>query len=187
MTDLPSRITLLLDSDDPGASAELLPLVYEELRALARARIAREKPGQTLQATALVHEAYLRLAGQTEVQWADRMHFLRVAANMMRRILVNHDRDRRRLKRGGSAQRVDLDGIEPTEEHDPVDLVALDDALVRLQDVDPRKVEIVQLRFFAGLTLRETAQALNLSIAQIKREWALVKAWLMRDLEGGRR
>lgn len=158
---------------------------YADLRRLADRFLGRERRGHTLQATALVHEAWLRLAQQTQVAWADRMHFLRVAAEMMRRILVNHERDRRRLKRGGQARRIELEDVELSERNERIDLLALDDALTRLQAVDPRKVEMVQLRYFGGLTLHETAEALQLSVAHIKREWALVKAWLLRELDGG--
>jgi RNA polymerase sigma factor (TIGR02999 family) len=163
----------------------LVQRAYADMRRLADRFLGRERRGHTLQATALVHEAWLRLAQQTEVEWADRMHFLRVAAEMMRRILVNHERDRRRLKRGGQMQRLELTDAEPFESNDRIDLLALDDALSKLQAIDARKVELVQLRYFAGLTLQETAEALRLSVAHVKREWALVKAWLLRELDGG--
>lgn len=190
MTHIPdTREQLAASRQDPARDAGFTLLVqrtYADLRRLAERFLGRERRNHTLQATALVHEAYLRLARQADAQWSDRMQFLRVAAEMMRRILVNHERDRRRLKRGGNAIRLDLDLVEPFADPHAIDLVALDSALERLAEIDQRKVEIVQLRFFAGLTLEETAQALSLSVAQIKREWTLAKAWLLRDLDGER-
>ncbi|MEZ5964303.1 MAG: ECF-type sigma factor [Planctomycetota bacterium] len=178
---------MTVDLNTRSASSDVSLLVqrtYADLRRLAERFLVRERRGHTLQATALVHETYLRLANQNEAGWRDRAQFLRVAAEMMRRILVNHERDRRRLKRGGAAARIELEDVVPVAVADPIDLVALDEALVRLQAIDARKVEIVQLRYFAGLTLEETARALDLSVTHVKREWGLAKAWLLRDLEG---
>ncbi|MCA8951795.1 MAG: RNA polymerase subunit sigma [Planctomycetes bacterium] len=156
--------------------------VYAQLHRLAQVHLHRERASHTLQATALVHEAYLRLAGQDRARWSSRGQFLRTASEMMRRILVNHERDRTRLKRGGKQTLRSLGDDDAVEQHDPVDLVALDEALERLKAIDERKVVLVNLRFFAGLSLGEAASALGISLAQAKREWALTKAWLMREI-----
>ena len=163
MTELPSRITLLLDSDDPGASDELLPLVYDELRQLARARILRERPGQTLQATALVHEAFLRVAGDKSSDWGGRSHFFAAAAEAMRRILIEQARRKKRLKHGGEVQQQPVDAVELPIEEPAFDVLALDEALAELEAVDPRARQIVNLRYFVGLTVPETADALAVS------------------------
>ncbi|MCR9248542.1 MAG: ECF-type sigma factor [bacterium] len=160
----------------------LTKLVYTQLHRLAQTHLHRERSSHTLQPTALVHEAYLRLAGQHRAQWSSRAQFLRVASEMMRRILVNHERDRTRLKRGGKRTTQMLTDEVLAEDHNPIDLVALDEALERLKTIDERKVTLVNLRFFAGLSLGETAAAIGISLAQVKREWALTKAWLMREI-----
>lgn len=162
--------------------ARLAERCYPELRRLAERCLARERRGHTLQPTALVHEAFLRLCRQDAVRWEDRMQFLRLAAAMMRRILVNHERDRRRQKRGGGAQRLELDDVAADGKGPGLDLLLIEEALAALERIDPRKVEVVQLRFFAGLDLVETAAALDISVAQVKRDWALARAWLARAL-----
>ena len=168
---------------DAPAAAQLFEMVYDELRRLAASYLQAERSDHTLQPTALAHEAWMRLAAQDATRWRDRAHFLRLAARMMRRILVNHDRDRHRLKRGGRGRRVPLSEELQSAAGDPLDLVALDQALRRLSAVDPRKVEIVNLRLFAGLELQEIAEVVGISLAQVKRDWALAKAWLARELD----
>ncbi len=183
------EITQLLNAASGGdrkASAELLPLVYEELRKLARARMAAEPAGHTLQPTALVHEAYVRLVGaDNTVRWDGRGHFFGAAARAMRRILVERARSRGRIKRGGDRGRVELTDEVMAIEPPATDLVALDGALDRLEKHDKRKAEIVMLRYFAGLTIEETAAALSLSPATIKTEWAFARAWLHREISAG--
>ncbi|MGQ0628042.1 MAG: sigma-70 family RNA polymerase sigma factor [Phycisphaerales bacterium] len=179
------HVTLLLravSEGDSRASEELLPLVYEQLRRLAGSRMNKEAPGQTLQPTALVHEAYLRLVGDQDVRWDNRGHFFGAAALAMRRILVDRARDRSRLKRGGDRQRVEL--VEQAVADDPptTDLVGLDEALTKLEQADRRKHDIVMLRYFAGLTIDETAAALSLSPATVKAEWAMARLWLCRAM-----
>jgi RNA polymerase sigma factor (TIGR02999 family) len=180
-------VTVLLNeagAGDPRASADLLPLVYGELRALAARRMRQERPEQTLQATALVHEAYLRLVDGSRMQmWDNRWHFFAAAAESMRRILVDSARRRGRLKRGGGQRRIDLDKAElaadgPDSGAD--DLVALDDALVALAGQHPEKAQLVNLRYFAGLTLEETAAAMGISLSTADRHWAYARAWLYR-------
>jgi len=164
------------------ASEELLPLLYDSLRRLARARMARESPGQTLQPTALVHEAYLRLTGGAEVGWDDRGHFFAAAAEAMRRILIERARRYRRLRHGGEQQRVDLDdadgGIDPRS----AELLSLDVALSRLEERDPAMAQVVKLRYFAGLSVEETALAMASSPRSVNRQWAAAKAWLYREM-----
>jgi RNA polymerase sigma factor (TIGR02999 family) len=167
---------------DAKAAAELLPLVYDELRRLARGRMMRESPGQTLQPTALVHEAYMRLVGHADVKWDNRGHFFGAAARAMRRILVERARHRGRVKRGGGQKRVELRDEAMAVEPPSTDLLALDEALSALEAYDKRKCEVVMLRYFAGLTIEETAAALSLSIATIKNEWNFARAWLHREL-----
>jgi RNA polymerase sigma factor (TIGR02999 family) len=170
----------------PGerASEELLPLVYEQLRRVAERNLANERPGQTLQATALVHEAYLRVAGDRGREWDGRGHFFAAAAEAMRRILIERARARARLKRGGAFRRVTLDGLDLGEEHDPGDLLALDEALDALHAEDPRAAEVLRLRFFAGLDVEETAEVLGTAPRTVKREWAFARAWLLDRLGG---
>jgi len=165
--------------EESGSSAELLPHVYEELRRLARARIAQEPAGLTLQPTALVHEAYLRLSGgDSDRRWDKRGHFFAAAAIAMRRILVERARHYRRIKHGGIQQRVELDSESPALAPALPDVIAIDQALTRLEQIDPTKARIVLLRYFAGLTIEETAAAVDLSPATVKNEWAFARAWL---------
>lgn len=166
---------------DKQALEDLLPLVYDELRRLARRYLQQERPGHTLQSTALVHEAYLRLVDQN-VSWQNRAHFFGIAAQMMRRILVDHARSRSAAKRGDGACRVTLDeGLIALEQRD-LDVVALDDALTKLSTIDPQQARIVELRFFAGLSIEETSEVLHVSPATVKRDWAMAKAWLHREM-----
>ncbi|MCA9280722.1 MAG: sigma-70 family RNA polymerase sigma factor [Phycisphaeraceae bacterium] len=190
----PARdITVLLSAIDDGdsrASEELLPLVYDELRRTARAMMERERgrgAGYTLQPTALVHEAYMRLVGSGgEVSWANRRHFFGAAAQAMRRILVERARRHRAAKHGGGRDRAGFhDDIAVDLPDDKVDMIALDDALNHLSQRDERKAEIVHLRYFAGLTIEETAAAMELSPATIKSEWSYARLWLFRELEAG--
>jgi len=179
-----TRVLSAIEQGNPRAAAELLPLVYEELRQLAAARLAQEKPGQTLQATALVHEVYLRLVqGGPEQPWSGRGHFFAAAAESMRRILVEQARRKHRLKHGGDRRRVDLDEALSLAEPD-VDLLALDEALNRLAIVDPLAAKIVALRYFTGLTMAETAAALGASLRTVERNWTYAKTWLHRALAG---
>jgi RNA polymerase sigma factor (TIGR02999 family) len=180
-----TRILSAIEQGDPSASDQLLPLVYDELRQLAAQKLAQEKPGQTLQATALVHEAYLRLVG-TDVapHWNSRGHFFAAAAEAMRRLLVEKARQRGRLKRGGNAQRLDLKAVQLTVEGPADDLLALDEALADLAQRHQDKAELVKLRYFAGLTVSEAAQALGISSATADRHWAYARAWLYRRIVG---
>jgi RNA polymerase sigma factor (TIGR02999 family) len=169
----------------PKPARELLPQVYDELRRLAAQRMARETPGQTLQATALVHEAYLRLVGvDPDRPWDGRGHFFAAAAEAMRRILVENARRRHRLKRGGNCGRVDLDAAQPAAPETDDDLLALDEALEKLAAKDPAKAQLVQLRVFAGLTLAESAEILGLSTSTADRYWAYARAWLRVEIAG---
>jgi RNA polymerase sigma factor (TIGR02999 family) len=174
-----TRILDLIEQGDPGATEQLLPLVYDELRRLAAQKLAHEKPGQTLQATALVHEAFVRLVESSRADhWNSKGHFFGAAAEAMRRILINRARDRGRLKRGGGRRRVDLDHLnEPATASDD-ELLDLNDALERLAVAHPACAELVKLRFFAGLTLEEAAGALGLARRSADRQWAFARAWL---------
>ena len=167
---------------DESAVNRLLPLVYDELRALAESYLQRERPDLTLQATALVHEAYVRLIKQEDVEWQNRAHFFAVAAQAIRRILVDHARGHERVKRGGDRQRVRLDEDLAAPGDRDLDLLAIDEALERLAQLHPRQAQIVELRFFAGLSIEETAEVMHLSPASIKREWTAARAWLFREL-----
>jgi RNA polymerase sigma factor (TIGR02999 family) len=181
-----TRLLIAIEAGDPRAAAALLPLVYDEPRQLAAARLDQEKPGQTLQPTALVHEAYLRLAGSEPArQWNGRGHFFSAAAEAMRRILVENARRKRALKHGGDRGRQDLDEVQLATPEPQEDLLALDEALNRLAVMDPAAVSLVQLRYFAGLTLPEAARALGLSPRSAGRLWAYARAWLRRQVEGG--
>jgi RNA polymerase sigma factor (TIGR02999 family) len=173
--------------DGPGSSEQLLPLVYDELRRLARARVAREPAGVTLQPTALVHEAYLRLVGPEgdEVRWDRRGQFFAAAAAAMRRILVDRARDHRRVNQESGRRRVELEADQAAIDPATTDLVAIDEALDQLADYDARKAQVVMLRYFAGLTVEETALAMDLSPATIRNEWTLARAWLHRALSAG--
>ena len=184
--DRPGPVTQLLHAagaGDPTAAADLLPLVYEELRKLARARLAQTPPGNTLQPTALVHEAYLRLVGGAETTWNSRGHFFAAAAQAMRQILVDSARRKRSKKRGGERQRIELDDIDFAPELDHrVDLLEVDRALTELQQVDERKARIVLLRYFAGLSEEDTASALDVSVRTVQREWRFARAVLFSAL-----
>ena len=166
------------------ARDRMLPLVYDELRRLARAFLARERLDHTLEATALVHEAYLRLIDQRQVNWTNRAQVVGMAAVMMRRVLVNHARDRAAEKRGGEAQRVSLTRVPALDEGPSVDLIALHDALNALAAIDRRKSRVVELKFFGGLTIAEIAEMMELSPATIEREWTFSRAWLFEALAG---
>ena len=182
-----AAVTRLLDeacAGDPRAAAGLLPLVYEQLRALAKRHMRQERTGQTLQATALVHEAYLRLVGPgVGRNWEGRRHFFAAAAEAMRRILVDKARQRGRLKRGAGMKRVDLDPAALTVDAPPDDLVALDESLAKLAEKHPEKAQLVNLRFFAGLTIEEAAAALGIGTSTAERHWAFARAWLYRHME----
>lgn len=180
-----TEILTALESGQKEAAAELLPLVYDELRRLAAWRLANEQPGQTLQATALVHEAYLRLVGREDPQWNGRRHFFGAAAEAMRRILVENARRKSRLKRGGDLKRVDLVGLDLPMPMPDDDLLALDEALDKLVTTDSRAAEVVKLCFFAGLTQPQVARELDVSISTIERTWAFARAWLFREIRKG--
>jgi RNA polymerase sigma factor (TIGR02999 family) len=174
-----TRILSAVEAGDPSAAAELLPLVYDELRKLAAARLAGEKPGQTLQATALVHEAYLRLVDGDRVRcWESRAHFFAAAAEAMRRLLIDQARRKRRPKHGGGRTRVSLDEALCLRETPDDDLLALDEALQRFAREEPAKAELVKLHYFAGLSLEEAGRALGVSHRTTKRHWAYARAWL---------
>ena len=178
-----TRILSAIEQGDPSAAEQLLPLVYDELRKLAAAKMARENPDQTLQATALVHEAYLRLVDVDQAQhWDSRGHFFAAAAEAMRRILVEQTRRKRSSKRGGQCERADLPDLAEQADHDRVDLLALDEALRNLERQHPEKAMVVKLRFFAGCTLEETAEILGVSRATAQRSWAYARAWLFGQI-----
>ena len=185
MTDV-TRILSAIEQGEPNAVEQLLPLVYEDLRKLAARRLAQEKPGQTIQATALVHEAYLRLVDTGEARrWNSRGHFFAAAAEAMRRILVEQARRKRRCRHGGGLRKQPLEGNEPAvaAAMDAVDLLALDEALDRLEAASPRRAELVKLRYFAGLTLPEVAAMLGISQSTAEADWTYAKAWLKREME----
>ena len=171
-------------ADREEALNRLFPAVYAELRAAARAQLRYERPDHTLQATALVHEAYLRLLGGAYPSWNDRQHFFRAAAEAMRRILVEHARRRARVKRGANPVRVTLTDVASLTNHDPTEVLALDAAIRRLEEQDPTAADIVRLRYFAGLSVEETAAMLDLSARTVKGEWAFARAWLFEALGG---
>jgi len=184
MNSAPPTITQLLvewSKGNQGALDQLMPRVYDELRRLARSYLRRERPDHTLQATALVHEAYIRLMDQHSVSWQNRAHFFGIASQLMRRILVNHALARGAAKRGGQAPKLSIDEGVSFEQRD-VDLLALDDALKTMETLDPRQARIVELRFFRGLSIEETAEVVNLSPATVKREWSTAKLWLRRQI-----
>jgi RNA polymerase sigma factor (TIGR02999 family) len=170
--------------NDKQGLDQMLPVLYQELHRLASRYISREATGHTLQPTALVHEAYLRLIDQRRVDWRNRAQFLGLAANMMRRILVSHARDRSARKRGGGAQPVSLSLVESPSGRPDVELIALEEALERLAALDPRKGRVVELKFFGGLTIDEIAEVLQISAATVEREWAFARAWLYDAIEG---
>ena len=182
-----SDVTQILnrsESGDTQAASELLPVVYGELRKLAAVRLKDEKPGQTLQATALVHEAYLRLLGGQETQWSGRGHFFAAAAQAMRRILVEQARRKQRIRHGGKLARVDLDESAALTDRPDDDLLALDEALERLEQANASRAEIVKLRYFAGLTVPQAAKAMGISVTTAERYWRFAKAWLLADISG---
>jgi len=179
-----TRLLRAWSRGDETALEALIPLIYRELRQRAHRYMARERPGHTLQTTALINEAYLRLAG-SPVAWESRNHFFAIAARMMRRILVDHARTRRSLKRGGEGRPVSLDEEHLAGGQPDRDLVSLDDALDALAALDPRKVRVVELRFFGGLSVEETAEVLKVSPQTVMRDWRLAKAWLLREMRRG--
>ncbi|MHC4117479.1 MAG: ECF-type sigma factor [Planctomycetota bacterium] len=181
-----TRILTAIERGDTKAADELLPLVYEELRRLAAHKMSREQPGQTLQATALVHEAYIRLVGSQMQDWRGRAHFFAAAAEAMRHILIDKARQKQRLKRGGAHQKVDMDEVELVIEGRSADLIALDEALSKLAAEDPVKAELVKLRYFAGLTIEQAAEMLDISRATADRYWSYARAWLFHEVSQGR-
>lgn len=183
MTDV-TRVLSEIERGDPAAAEQLLPLVYAELRRLASARLANEKPGQTLQATALVHEAYMRLIAPSDPpSWESRGHFFAAAAESMRRILIDQARRKKTARAGGDRKRVSLAIVEPETEPDDVDLLALDDALAKLEALHPRKSRLVKLRYFAGLTIAQAAEALGIATSTADADWVYAKGWLRLELE----
>ncbi len=183
MTDV-TQILNAIQQGDPSASDQLLPLVYEELRLLARQRLANEKPGQTLQATALVHEAYLRLAGkENDASWDNRGHFFAAAAEAMRRIVIESARHKDSQKRGGNRNRISFSRIDMAVQNRPVDVLELDEALHALEETHPRKADVVKLRFFAGFSNREAAEALGVSLATVENDWAYARSFLRLKLQ----
>jgi RNA polymerase sigma factor (TIGR02999 family) len=190
MVPLPARqevtqVLLSWNDRDANAAERLMPLVYDELRRLARSYLQRERSDHTLQATGLVHEAYLRLVDQSTTSWQNRAHFFSVAAQVMRRILVDHARARQAAKRGGVREKLQFDEELAASDERAVDLISLDDALQELVAFDDRKSRIVELRFFGGLTMEEIAEVLEISPRTIRREWRLAKAWLRREIMKG--
>jgi RNA polymerase sigma factor (TIGR02999 family) len=177
-----TQLLLAWNSGDAGALDRLMPLVYQELRRVARRHMAAENAAHTLQATALVNDVYIRLVDQKQVNWKNRAHFFGAAAQIIRRILVDHARTRHRLKRGGDALKVTLTDTLSDPSGLDFDLVALDHALSRLARLDPQQERIIELRFFAGLSIEETAEALNISPATVKRDWTTARAWLYREM-----
>lgn len=185
MVPAPTNVTQLLigwGKGDKEALDQLVPIVYEELRRQAARYLRRERVGHTLQTTALIHEAYLRLVDQKNVEWQNRAQFFGIAAQLMRRILVDHARTKKRAKRGGSDIRVSLGEADAFVKAQELDVVALNEALERLEQIDEQQSKIVELRFFSGLTVEETAAVLNISPATVKRDWSMAKAWLHREI-----
>jgi RNA polymerase sigma factor (TIGR02999 family) len=181
-----TQILTAIDQGDPRASEELLPLVYDELRKLANVRLSHEKAGQSIQATGLVHEAYMRLVGPVEtgnVEWDGRGHFFGAASEAMRRILIERARSKATLKRGGDHQKIQLDWDLIALDENPAEFLALNNSLERLIEVDALKGQLVQLRFFAGLTLQQAAVSLGISLSTAERHWAFARAWLYNDLK----
>jgi RNA polymerase sigma-70 factor (ECF subfamily) len=181
-----TQLLVAWSNGNKAALDQLMPLVYRELHRLARRRLGRENAGHTLQTTALVNEAYLRLVGQKESQWQNRAHFFAIAAQMMRRILVDYARSRHYAKRGGGAPKVSFDEIMAVSGGRAADVVALDEALTTLGELDQRKSRMVELRFFGGLSIEETAEVLGVSPGTIRRDWTLTKAWLQREINSTR-
>jgi len=179
-----TRILNAIEQGDARAADELLPLVYEELRLLAAQKLSHEPPGQTLQATALVHEAYIRLVGDEPQSWNSRGHFFCVVAEAMRRILIENARRKQKLKRGGDQHRIDLSDTDIATEKDINDLLSLDEALAKLAQEDPTKADLVKLRYFGGLTLEQASHVLKISRATASRYWSYVQAWLFHEING---
>ena len=169
-------------SGDSSALANVFPLIYDELHRLAQRQLQREPDGHTLSPTALVHEAYMRLIDYSRMEWNNRAHFLAVAATAMRRILVDHARSHRSMKRGGAVRHVPIEGVELGTEERAELLIAVDEALVRLKEIDPRQAQVVECRFFGGMTEEETAEALGIGLRTAKRDWAKAKSWLHREI-----
>ena len=187
MAESPQNITELLvgyGRGDKETLDQLMPIVYDELRRQAARYLRREQAGHTLQTTALIHEAYVRLVDQRNMQWQNRAHFFGIAAQMMRRILVDHARSKKRVKRGGSEIRVSLDDVNVAARGQDLDVVALDEALDRLAQIDEQQSRVVELRFFSGLSVEETAEVMGISKSTVKRDWSMAKAWLHRELSG---
>ena len=180
-----TRILNAIERGDAKAADELLPLVYEELRCLAAKKMSQEKPGQTLQATALVHEAYIRLVGSEEQNWQGKTHFFAAAAEAMRRILIENARRKQRIKHGGVQERIELDSADIAIEGPSTNIIALDEALSKLAEEDSVKAELVKLRFFAGLTLEQAAEMLDISRATAERYWSYARAWLFHEVNKG--
>jgi RNA polymerase sigma factor (TIGR02999 family) len=187
-----TQLLLRWRAGDEAALAALLPLVYEELRSLARRHLRHERGSHTLQRTALVHEAFLRIVDQKQVDWESRTQFYGIASQMMRRVLVDHARRRSAAKRGDGAPHVDLDAVLQDEGEDlpparqaEIDFAAIDDALKRLEALDPQQGKLVELRFFGGISIKETADVIGVSPATVKREWAIARAWLQREIMAG--
>jgi RNA polymerase sigma factor (TIGR02999 family) len=180
-----SKLLLAWSDGDRSALDKLTPIVYDELHRLARRHMRRERPGHSLQTTALVNEAYMRLVDYSHMQWQNRAHFFAVSAQLMRRILVEHAR-RHNLKRGGGVQHVSLEDTALVGGDRAADLVALDDAMNELGRLDPRKVQVVEMRFFGGLSVEETAEVLKVSPVTVRRDWRTARAWLYRELSGGK-
>jgi RNA polymerase sigma factor (TIGR02999 family) len=180
-----THLLLAWGGGDQAALAELMPLVYDELRKVAARHLRHQRPGHTLQTTALVNEAYLRLIDSSQVQWQNRAHFFAVSAQLMRRILVDFARSRNYQKRGGGAERVSLDEALAFAPERGADLLALDDALNRLAQLNPRQAQVVELRYFGGLSEEESAEALKVSVRTIQRDWNLARLWLYRELSQG--
>lgn len=177
-------LLLAWGNGDEAALEQLIPLVHAELRRIARRQMGNERVGHTLQATALVNEAYLRLVDVRQMKWQNRAHFFAMSARLMRRVLVDFARSRKYQKRGGGAHKVSLDEALVVSEERGADLVALDDAITALSAVDARKAQVVEMRFFGGLSVEETAEALHVSVDTVMRDWKLAKAWLLRELKG---
>jgi RNA polymerase sigma factor (TIGR02999 family) len=185
MTSAPKEITQLLiawNRGDQSARDELAPLIYDELRRMARGYLRRERPSHTLQPTALVNEAFLRLIDRSHVNWQNRAHFFGAAARLMRQILISHAEARRAAKRGGDTRRISLDDVDHFAAAPEIDLIALDEALRRLERLDPQQGRIVEMRYFSGLTIEEIAEAIGVSPATVKRDWSMARAWLRREL-----
>jgi len=186
----PSEVTQLLlawSDGDNSALEKLIPLVYDELRRLARRYMVRERSGHTLQTTALVNEAYLRMVDLKEVQWQNRAHFFAVSAQLMRHILVDFARSRGYKKRGGGTVQIPIDDALDVSTHEPSDLIALDDALNSLAEIDARKSKVVEMRFFGGLSVEEAAHVLKISPETVMRDWKMAKVWLLREISGDKK